>query len=707
MREKKFYVLVLFVLISIGKLYRVEAQNIELGAIVPDSVINEEERKIHRGDNLQSFALLPNVTIPIRQNIQDTVTTGNYNFRYPESRSLAIGYLGNINSPWISFLYFDRPIINDDFIFTNGFDKMLWTQNNIRWYDTKVPFSLLRYNKNFDSQNDESVLSGKIGSNFTKRANVTVDFNYINSNGFYTANRSKTVDYGISAYYKGERYKAYAFIGNNNFVQSENGGITDYRYISDPLQFSNGRIDISSREVPVKIPEGALYNRIINGLGYLSHSYSFGYWSTDIRIHKDENNKYKTLEDIISSHSKEKIDSIKMDTIRTFVSFMDVSHTFKLNKQFHRMISRNNNIDWSEIFGQAYINKTLVNESDPAQGYRVLPNDTMNLVQLSNTFALTVNEGFRPWVKFGLSAYARMENSFVSNIDSISGTYRNNDSFNSVFVGGRMDKNKGLGLKFNISGEIGVLGRSLGAININGLVHSTFDLWEEKVNLTLQGSLVNMPVPYFTEHYHSTFGYWDKNFSFYRKAHIGGKINFDRIGLTLETNTATLNNTVYWNSNGTPEQYSGVIQILSFRASETIQLFQWLNILADVVYQGNTNNNIIPLPILSARFNVYSDFYLARVLRTQIGLDSYWHTSFNSPVWSPSTMQFQNQQSGTVGGKTPIIIAYANFRLKQGKFFVKMFNLGELLFDPDRISLYNYPYNPPHIEAGLVVDLFN
>lgn len=699
----RIYISILLIsLLTITK--GLKAQSFEPNVVVPDSIIQDEEKKIIRGDKLKSFSILDNVTILTQKEIPDTVTTGNYNIISPEGRSISMGYLGNTNSPWINFLYFGRSSVAPDFIYLNGYDKLYWNLSNIRWYDTKTPFSLLRYNKNFDSQNTESVLQGKIGSNFTKKVNITVGFNYINADGFYTSNKSRTIGYGLSGYYRGDRYKVYAFIGNNNFVQSENGGITDFRYISNPQQFANGRIDISSREVPVRIPNETLFNRVVNGLGFVSQSYSLGFWQTHIKVHQDKKNlKKRTLNDLFNS-DEINTDSIKMDTIKTFVSFMDISHNLSINKQFHRMISHNRDIDWKKIFGKAYINRTPISG---LKSYNIMPNDTASLLSVKNTIALTINEGFRPWVKFGLSVYSRIENNWVSQIDTINNSYKNNANYNSLFVGGRIDKNKGNGLKFNTKGEIGIIGRSLGAINIEGNISGYFNLFNEKVSLGVNGSFHNNPAPYFAEHYHSTFGYWDKDFSFIRSIRLGGNIYLNKIGLTINANTSTLNNNLYWDKDAEVKQYEGVIQILSIRARENVDLFKHLNILADISYQGNTNNNIIPLPTISARLNIYTHFYLARVLRVQLGLDSYWHTAFYAPYWNPSTMQFQNQTQNKIGGKTPLMIAYANFRLKQGRFFVKMFNIGELIFDPDRMSLDKYPYNPSHIEAGIIVDLFN
>lgn len=712
---RKIIYIYIFVLIFVK--YSVKAQNKEPEQIIPDSVIISEEKKITRGDKLKAFSMLENVTILSREEVPDTITFNQHVATYPEGRSMSIGYLGNIYSPWISYLYFDRAPLRNEFVFANAYDKILYTPQTIRWYDTKIPFSFLRYNRNFDSQNAESVVSAKVGSNFSKKFNLTAELNYCDASGFYTNNRNKNVSYGLSGYYNGERYHAYAFWGHNDLIESESGGITNYEYISNPQKFANGRIDISSREVPVRITGGELFNHLKNNFGFLSHSFSFGYWHTEVKAKNDKNGKKINIENLLNGKDNQSIDSIKFDTIRSFVSFMDLSHTMTVINQWHKMISHDKSFDWEKLFGKAYLNKIPLNnnnndnnpnaEGNATPRYAVLPNDSTSMFSITNTVALSLKEGFRPWVKFGLSAYVKSENSWINSIDAESNTYKNTDKYNSLLVGGRIDKNHGSGLNFNVLGEVGVLGKELGSIKIEGNVLGKIKLWKEDVSLNLSGLFLNKPVSSILQRFHTTFHYWDKDFDFIKKLQLGGSLSFEKLGLSFSAQTETLHNHIYWSANGNAEQYKKLMQILSFRVTEDVDLWNHLGILADVAYQKSTNDEIIPLPMISSRLNVFAHFFLARVLKVQIGVDSYWHTAFKAPRWNPSTMQFQIQNENNIGGKAPLMIAYANFKLKQGRFFVKMFNVGEYIFDPDRMSLDTYPYNPPHIEAGIVLDLFN
>ena len=132
-----------------------------------------------------------------------------------------------------------------------------------------------------------------------------------------------------------------------------------------------------------------------------------------------------------------------------------------------------------------------------------------------------------------------------------------------------------------------------------------------------------------------------------------------------------------------------------------------LNWDVEAAFQQSTAPSVLPLPTLTAASDLYLRFLLAKVLRVDLGVKGYWHTAYHAPYYTPTDQQFALQSEGTVGGQAPLLIAYANFRLKRARFFLQMYNVGEALMTNERLSLYKYPYNPMHLSAGVVVDLNN
>ena len=314
-------------------------------------------------------------------------------------------------------------------------------------------------------------------------------------------------------------------------------------------------------------------------------------------------------------------------------------------------------------------------------------------------------EGFRPWVKFGLSAYLRQENRWASLPDLATERYTRT-ALSSTFIGGLIERREGTGLNFSARGELGVLGSDLGAFKLEGDIRTAFSLFQKRFALEADAYVDNARPSYFAAHHHGTYGWWDKSLSFTRRAELGGRVHLSSWGTSFEARTASLQNYIYFDSKGETQQHSDLIQVLALRARQAGS-FGPINWDLEAAYQQSSAPSVLPLPSLTAAADVYLRFLLAKVLRVDLGVKGYWHSAYHAPYYMPTDQQFALQTEGNVGGEAPLLIAYANFRLKRARFFLQMYNVGEAFMTNERLSMYKYPYNPMHLSAGVVVDLNN
>ena len=144
----------------------------------------------------------------------------------------------------------------------------------------------------------------------------------------------------------------------------------------------------------------------------------------------------------------------------------------------------------------------------------------------------------------------------------------------------------------------------------------------------------------------------------------------------------SIQNYVFFNGKGLPEQSSKNIQVVSARIKQDImyRAFGWEN---EVAYQLSSEKSQLPLPDISAYSNIYLAFKLAKVLTVQIGANVYYNTAYYAPYYEPATQQFQVQEEDkkVKVGNYPLINAYANFHLKQARFFIMAYNLGSKFVD--------------------------
>ncbi len=688
MKFRLYYIVILLSLWA----YSLKAQNYE---VAEEKRLTDEERVV-RGDKLKGYNILSDIALPVRVNVTDTLTLGTHHYMTMENKSLGIAYMGNFNSPWQSKVFFDRPFKPHDFVYLNAYQGLLHTPDKAMFYDTKTAFTFINHNTNFDNASEEDVSNGTMSLNLGKAINLGASLHYTSSKGFYNANKSKNFRYRLFGSYRSNRYDLWTYVANDYYKMSENGGLTDkgLDQLLHPDKYGSGRVKTDSHDLETKINSESLFNRIRSGHAFLSHRYKFGYYKAKEK--KEDKNKAKFGFEKGEKGKEEQEEKV-------FVPVANVSHQLYYNKASRRFIARERSSDWETVFGKADVYQKQVDKAGKAS-YFVLPNDTAELVTIKNTVALSLLEGFRPWVKFGLSAYVRAENYFVSNPDSLSRDFKDTDKFFSTFVGGELTRYSGKGLNFRTKAEIGVLGKDLGALLVDGDIKSRFSLWKKNFGLKVAGHFENYRPAYFLNHQHGTYAWWDKSFDFSRRLDLSARANLASWGTWGALHSSSLQNYIYWNKAGRPEQASDIIQVTMLRLGHKYKIGT-LGWSAEAAYQQSSNTTAIPLPHVIAKADVYTDFLVAKVMEVQIGLEAYWHSAYHVPMYNPINQQFIPQDKKMIGGEAPLLNAYANFRLKGIRFYARMFNVGEALFDNNRLSSYLYAYNPMHLQAGLAVDL--
>ncbi len=684
----RLYYIVVLCLISVQGIL---AQGYE---VQEEKRISDEERVV-RGDKLKGFHVLSDISIPVRVNVRDTITLGTHRYMTVENKSLGVAYMGNFNTPYQSKVFFDRPFKEHDFVYFSGYQNLLNTPDKAMYYDTKTAFTFINHNKNYDGNSEEEVSKGTMSLNLGKAINLGMTMHYTGSKGFYNANKSKSFRYRIFGSYQSDRYDLWSYVANDYYVMSENGGLTaqGLDQLQHPDKYSSGRIKTGSHDLETVVQNESLFNRIRSGHAFLSHRYKFGYYKTAEPLKEKDKGRGK-----LSQLQEQRLPNAKV-----FVPVANISHQFYYNKASRRFIAREQNDQWSTIFGKADIIHKIKDKTGNEQSF-VLPNDTTELLSIKNTLALSLSEGFRPWVKFGLSAYVRAENYFVSIPQKDGNAYKNTDKYFSGFVGGELTRYSGKGLNFRTKAEIGLLGKDLGAFLVDGDISSSFTLFKKHFGLKASGRFENYRPAYFLNHQHGTYGWWDEDFNFSRRLDLSAKVDLKSWGTWGSIHSSSLQNYIYWNKQGRPEQSSSIIQVAMLRVGHKYKLGP-LGWDLEAAYQQSSNTTAVPLPLILARADLYLDFLVAKVMEVQLGVEGYWHSAYYAPMYMPTNQQFIAQDKLQIGGKAPLMNAYANFRLKGIRFYARMFNLGEALFKRDRLSTYLYPYNPMHMQAGIAVDL--
>ena len=626
-----------------------------------------------------------------------------------EGRGLSVGYLANIGAPAQSRLFSERGEEND-FIFADAYKYYMITPQNAYFYDVKDPYTHLTYLPNLfgNKQNSEERFFGVLTSNFGKRLNIGIDFDYTYVRGFYASNANKNLIYRPFGNFLTDRYEMHTYFQNYDFLTTENGGMSNDRYITRPEDFSEGKRPINdTKSFPTRYTD--TWNHFRGKQIFLTHRYNLGFYRELTKQEKEAEEKklLQRQEAMQEAHdhdhdhgNEEPLFPQGQDGGNTqeavipeavFVPVSSIIHTFEYETNNRLFISNSRGID--TCYAQRYT------PLDSAV------HDYTKAWNMKNTIGLSLREGFQDWVKFGLTAYIHFEKRrFTLPEDSARATVQY-DEF-STYLGAELTRQQGKLLTYRGRGEFCLAGSDLGEFRIEGDLKTQFRLMGKEASILANGYIKNLTPAFYTRHHHARYFWWDESFKNMQKVYFGGEVDVQQTRTRLKVGVESIQNHIYFGRAGKPEQYESNLQVITARIKQDFRYkaLGWEN---EVAYQLSSEKSVLPLPQLSAYTNLYLDFTYAKVLNIQLGADIHYYTSYYAPYYEPATQQFQTQDEKEIGNY-PILNAYANFKLKQARFFVSAYNLGTLFITPTQhFSLVHYPLNPMKIKFGISFYLTN
>lgn len=588
--------------------------------------------------------------------------TSLYNFHQStlmDSKDIAVSYLSNIGSPAQSKIFFDRdePSL---FSFLDTYGYSLMKPEKKVFLNTKIPYSNIFYQRTeSSSQTREERFNSELSWNINKKLNVGFDINYLYARGYYSNLASKEFSYDLFASYISRKYEMHAFVYNNNFINSENGGLASDSSITDPVKNQSFR---SSTDIDVNFSDA--WNRVKGRQIYLNNKYNLGFSQTDTI----------PVSSII-------LTSYYADQQRKFISEDD-----------------------------SYVGTTAKTATDlqyQENNYTSPANDNMAYWSFKNTLGISLNEGFRKWVKFGLTAF--VEQDFrkykLPNKTFASMQISTLEAQNATVIGGVLSKEKGRLLRYRLSADLGVLGYNLGEFRAAGKLTTRIKFGGKDAEVSANAYIKNLKPTFFENNFYSKYISWDNNFSDIRRVYVGGEIYLPQTKTRIKGGVENLQNYIYYGSDKYIAQEGGSIQVIGLQLDQKLNAgpLHWDN---QIAYQVSSNTDALPLPLISAYSNVYLQTVLSKVLTLQMGVDARLFTKYYAPGYDPVILQFYNQKDTKIGN-FPISTAYINLHLKKTRFFIMMYNIMKGVGNREYFTTAHYPVNPMIFKMGLSWDFDN
>ena len=590
----------------------------------------------------------------------------------------------NLISPSQSRIYFARQKTTD-FIFADAYTPYIITPQQVKYYHTTTPYSTIAYKKGFVTNLDQNDISFSFTGNVTRRTNLGMTIDYLNSYGRFANQEGKTVFGSVFGSYNGDHYSLQSSFTWNTLSNFENGGLMNPSDLQGVLK---------PEDMPVRM-QGMSGLRYLSG--YLNHYYS-------ICVERERKVNYRERDE---EGKWVKKDSIKIE----YVPVTTFRHIFEVNDAVKRYKEKTAT---QSILPNLYRNPKATNDSAAC-------------LTIKNTLAVTFEEEFNTWLHFGAMVYAMNESQrhitaigqtenivhlepwgnnygdvLANTLHLMPDTLYKQRWTNNTYVGGALYKHRGQYIHYGFDGNVCLLGYKLGEFQINGHLDAGFRLGKDSMTVIAKAFFRSETPDYYLQHYRSNHYRWDNNFQNTLRLLVSGEIAYPTQWVKPKLNVSFENITkhIYFDTDGTPKQMDGNIQVLAADLQLNITT-PWVNLDNHMIYQ-HASSDKLPLPALTLYHNLYYHGCWVKALDVQIGVDLRFFTKYNAPLLNPALGQFCVQNIEQVGNY-PVMNVYANFYVKslRLKLFAQYQHFNASFMNKQYYEMPGYPMGPDMFRAGL------
>ena len=598
----------------------------------------------------------------------DTTLT-DYRIDYPFYREdvgdIAQGALGQTSLP---LNYFRRPQFFD-FSFASPYYAYTYNMENVSFYNTKRPIIRMSYAESGQKRFREENFNIMHVQNVSPTTGFNVDYKARGTRGQYIWSRTKNHNLAVAFNHTGKRYSVHAAYYNNHIEQQENGGVVGEWAIADTV------FDMPSG-VPMKLADAQAKNLYRNNAFFITQSYGI------------------PLQRLTES-----------DFSMANLSAVYIGHSFEYSS-------------WSKVYSD--LNKPYTNERDHRdengnfvpkdstyyQHWYINPTETRDSIyerNISNRFFVQAQPWDRNGVVGTLDAGIGIDMHTYSQFelkDYLTGKYTKVNKTSYFFYGSVSGKIKKYvdwdgNLTFYPSGYRG------GDLKIGA--HLALKGYLRGHPLILEGrfSMDRRSPNYWQENLFSNHYIWNTPLNKENETRFEVKFSVPDFAFEAGAWQGVISDKIYYASDSNVAQHNGNVSLTSVYARKDFRL-GGLHLDNRVLLQWSTDQDVVPVPLLSAFLSYYYEFWVVRdVLRLQIGLDGRYNTRYYAPSYNPALSVYYNQREVEVGNY-PYMDAFVMGKWKRMRIFLKYQHVNKGLFgNGEYFSAAHYPLNPGMFKIGI------
>lgn len=623
-------------------------QNQQNGSSTDDDEEDKEEQKRPAIPSVIRVWQLEDQGARLKPSELDTALTFFHIYHPFEQRSISNTFTGNNGGAYQSNDFFNRTF-NSDFYFARSFDAYWLMPNQIQYFNTTTPYSVLDYTQSENrSKKNETRFNVIHSQNVNKKFNLEFIYNQTKTQGQYARQENRFHNIALATSYMSNRFISHSNVIFNRLQAQENGGVVldDGRTLSDN----------NTEDLIVRL-EGT-QNKVNSNNFYTINEYRLG----------------KTVE----ADSAEYI-------VDAFIPRVGFIHSLEYSGNKRRFASSLRDT----VFFENTFNDTL-------------DVDSTLYTRLTNIFQIKIYEAPDRKYTFGKRAYIGNDQLWYK--FSIPGMYFPKKQSNT-FVGGGIFRNEGKFWQWEADGRIYLTGYRAGQTELYGSVNKPLRIGRDTTSLRIFGSLKTLVPDYYDQYFYSNHFQWQNNFSNINEVRLGGTIQSQQYNMTVGANYALIGNYIYNNEQAMPTQANSELMILSAYVNKDFESRHWL-VRTQLLAQKASDEDYIHLPSMAGFMSINYRTILSKVLYTQLGIDTRYNTSFYADAYQPGTARFylQNEQKF---GNYPYIDLHVNLKLKRTRFYFKMMNVGSGLVGDDYFMAPDHPYYRRTFRIGLAWSFYD
>ena len=593
----------------------------------------------------------------------------NYRFNdYPFLRKdVNATWLGTAGSPVLYNNFFNRSSEEGE-SFYDVLEPWTFSASSLPMYNTKTAYTELAYYGTLleSEQKASHNIHIMTTQNIMPEWNVTVGYDRYGSEGMLANERVANKTLYAHTSYLGEKYLLHAGYISNNVSQKENGAIVDNFWIRDTT--------VDTREVNVYLTDAS--SRTVKKTLFLDQQYRIPLtFIKDLFKKKDKAPEVMAMVDQEEEmdpedlHPEVEEPEMPVDSVALAenVTTAFIGHSSEFTR-IYRLYNDNMN---TSLAKQYYSYIAYLNPSTSSDSLGVTKFDNKVFIRLQPWAKEAIVSKLDIGAGLDIKHYALEDPSYLYKPKSNAWT----DTY--IYAGAQGQfKNY---FQWNALGHFSLMGNEAGDFDVSA--NALFQFYPFRrartspiiLNLGFSTSLDEPG--YYVQHMMVNHFKWENSFDKISTSKFQGTLSIPRWELEASVNYALLVNNIYYDANSLPVQNTDPMSILSVTLDKNLELFKFLHLDHRVLFQLSSNQEVVPLPMMSANARYYVQFGINNAMTMQLGANIFYYTKYNLQRWNPNVGVFYNQTS-TEYGNAPYIDLFANMKWQNACVFVKWENAG-------------------------------